>query len=89
MIEYFSIILHLINTVLTLTSKKYSIQVNTSIGQAVSSSWLIQSYKLKSKFDCLAQCNLRSDCFTLTYSLDLNENCVLFSRYFSTSELVS
>ena len=89
MAKYFLIILQIIKLVLTSTSKKYSTEVNTSIGQTVSSLWLIQSYKLKSKFDCLAQCNLISDCFTATYSSDSIDNCVLYSRYFSTSELVS
>ena len=63
-------------------SNKYSAEVNTSIGPTVSLSWLIQSYKLKSKFECLAQCNLKSDCYTATYSSDsgLLDNCVLFSK---------
>jgi hypothetical protein len=72
-------------------SNKYSAEVNTSIDSTVSLSWLIQSYKLKSKFECLAQCNFKSDCYTATYSSDSGslDNCILFSKYFNQSELVS
>ena len=71
--------------------KKYSIQSDTSIGPSVSSIWLIQSYKFKSKFECLGQCNLKTDCYTATYSSDpsLLDNCALYSKYFTISELVS
>ena len=72
--------------------QKNSIQSDTSIASAVSSTlWLIQSYKFKSKFECLGQCNLKTDCNTATYSSDSSflDNCALYSKYFATSDLVS
>ena len=95
MIKYISIVsiilIKIISTALATTSQKYSKQVNTSIGSTVSSIGLIQSYKFKSKFECLGQCNLKTDCYTATYSSDssLLDNCALYSKYFATSDLVS
>ena len=75
----------------TATSQKYSSQIDTSIVSTDSSNGLIKVYKFKSKFDCLAQCNLNSNCYTVTYSSDtsLIHNCALYSKYFNQGELVS
>ena len=95
MIKYISIVsiilIKMISTALATTSQKYSIQVDTSIGLTVSSIWLIQSYQKSDKTLCLVECNLKSDCYTATFSSDssLLDNCALYSKYFETSELVS
>ena len=92
MIKYIAIVIQIATIGLAGNLQKYSIQSDTSIASAVSSTlWLIQSYKFKSKFECLGQCNLKTDCNTATYSSDssLLDNCALYSKYFATSDLVS
>ena len=71
--------------------QKYSFQVDTSISPAVSSLWLLQGYKKSDKSFCLVECNSLSDCYTATFSSDSSvlDNCVLYSKYFNKSELVS
>jgi hypothetical protein len=91
MTNHLLIILQIFTIGFAKNSQKYSMVVNTSIGSSVNSLWLIQSYKLKSQFDCLAQCNLKSDCYTAIYSSNssLLDNCALYSKYFATSEFIS
>jgi hypothetical protein len=79
--------------ILNVSSKrfqKYSSEVDTSIGLSVSSKWLIQNYKKSDKTLCLQECNLNDGCYTATYSSDFNllDNCILYSKYFATSELI-
>ena len=85
------ILIKIISAALATTSHKYSIQVDTSIGPTVSSIGLIQSYQKSDKTLCLVECNLKKDCYTLTFSSDssLIDNCALYSKYFATSDLVS
>ena len=92
MIKYIAIVIQIATIGLAGNLQKYSIQSDTSIASAVSSTlWLIQSYKFKSKFECLSQCNLKVDCYTAAYSSNgsLIDNCALYSKYFNQSELVS
>ena len=67
---------------------KYSFQIDTSIN---SSSWLIGNYKKSHKTLCLVECNLLENCRSVTYKHDLSSanNCDLYSKKFSASELVS
>ena len=90
---YFKL-LCLMKIILNVSSKrfqKYSSEVDTSIGLSVSSKWLIQNYKKSDKTLCLQECNLNDGCYTATYSSDSGslDNCILFSKYFNQSELVS
>ena len=80
--KYLLIILQILTIGFAKNSQKYLIEVNTSIDLNLSSLWLIQSYKKSDKTSCLVQCNLKSDCYTATYSSDsgLLDNCVLFSK---------
>ena len=92
MIKNIAIVIQLITIGLAGNLQKYSIQSDTSIASAVSSTlWLIQSYKKLDKTSCLVECNLKSDCYTAAFSSNgsLLDNCALYSKYFATSELVS
>ena len=86
-----SLILKIIttSTMPTMSFKKYSIRIDTLINHTTGSSWLIDSFKLNSKFICLSKCNLMANCYSITYSVSTAENCAFCSRYFETSELVS
>ena len=75
-----------------LNLQKYSFQMDISINKTLTnSSWLIRNYNKTGKTLCLAECNLIQNCYSVVYSQDSssNNNCILFSKYFATSELVS
>ena len=81
MIKCFLIILQIIEIVLGSTPKRYSLQEDTSIGPAVSSLGLIQSYKKSDKTICLIEYNLKSDCYSATYSWESIYNCALYKIF--------
>ena len=78
-------------TVLANIFQKYSLQIDTSIKNSISSLWLIGNYKLNSKLQCLSQCNLMKDCYSVTYNMDLisTNNCAMYSKIFEANELIS
>ena len=95
MIKLFSVIsltvkLIIATTELTSVSQKYSVKIDTSVNFSLHSSWLIGHYEVKSRFKCLAKCNLISSCYSVTYNTDSNSinNCALFSKVFLKNELI-
>ena len=68
--------------------KKYSLQINTSLKiSSINSTYLIKTYKLRSKMMCLAQCTLIENCISAQYNQNSIVNCFLYSKYFASSEL--
>ena len=72
--------------------QKYVTNTGNSINSTLSYPWLIGNYNFKKTINCLIKCNLISSCYTVTISNmsdSLFANCTLYSKYFSSSEMVS
>ena len=96
MIKLFSVISLtvklIIATELVSVSQRYSVKIDTSVNCSLHSTWLIGHYEVKSRFKCLAKCNLITNCYSVTYNMDTNSasnSCALYSKIFLTSELIS
>ena len=92
MIVKISIILFLLKIILTKESyKEYSFQTETSINlNSIDSALLIGFYTLSNKFNCLSLCNSIKSCYSVVYNEESNltHQCALYSKYFSSTELV-
>ena len=73
--------------------QKYVTQTGISINSTLSYPWLIGHYNNKKSISCLIKCNLISSCYMVAISNmsddSLIANCTLYSKYFSSNELVS
>ncbi len=69
----------------------YKVQKNIDINTTISQTWLVAGYKAKTKFACLSKCNLNDACLNLIYirSPSLNNNCFMYSKGFSSNDLIS
>ena len=91
MIAKVSIISFLLKIILTKESyKEYSFQTDISINlTSIDSALLIGYYTLRSKINCLALCNSIKSCYSAVYNKESKTHqCSLYSKYFSSNELV-
>jgi hypothetical protein len=77
-------------TVHAINSNYYIIKKNANINTTIIQTWLNSSFNTKTKYSCLSQCNKNNFCLNLVYTNStLNKNCFLFTKNFTSTELVS
>ena len=81
----------LIPAVSSMSQQKYSFKTETNVNTSLNYLWLIRNLKFSSRLECLAQCSLLDDCFSVLYDLNSSStnNCALYSRIFLSFEFVS
>ncbi len=69
------------------SSNNYQVQNGVNINPNVDASWIISSMRKKSKFVCIAVCNLNQECLSTVYmESEENDNCILYKKHFNTTE---
>ena len=71
------------------TSNDYTIYQNFDVNQTANEKWLISRSFKQSLYFCLASCNSLRQCLSLIFdNSNLNFNCFLYTKYFSTFDLI-
>ncbi len=68
-------------------SHNYQIQNDVNINSDIGDSWILSSMRKENHIFCLAACNTNQECLTSVYKeSEDNENCVLYNKYFCSTE---
>ncbi len=89
--KMYNIVIHLffLNLFFTQIIKSHKYGVKKNVNVTTNPIWLLNSYKMRNKMNCLSKCNLNEDCLSSTFSNDylLENNCHLYRMYFDPSEI--
>ncbi len=68
-------------------SDNYQIQNDVNVIQNIGASWIILSMREENHIFCLAECNKNQECLSTIYiESEDNGNCVLYNKYFDSTE---
>ncbi len=69
------------------SSQNYHVYNGVNINSNVNASLIINSTRMKSKFNCLAVCNSNKECISSVYiESKANDNCILYNKQFDSNE---
>jgi hypothetical protein len=69
--------------------KKYSVLKDVNVVSNIDPIWFITSLTIKSKMNCMAECNKYNECHTIVFLTSHSiDNCFLYNKNFELNELV-